>query len=88
MVAHRGLDVGQQLQSPMYPPLPQLPYVRLFRHEDQLQECAGWLGISTPLPHLDATEPASKPTLTPRQEARVRQIYAADIEIWESLGGA
>lgn len=88
MVAHRALGIEQQLQSPMYLPLPRLSYARLFRFEDQLQECANWLGISTPLPHLDATEPASKPTLTPEQEARVREIYAADIEIWESLGGA
>jgi len=28
---------------------------------------------------------ASKPLLTPEQEARVREIYAADIALWESL---
>jgi len=26
-----------------------------------------------------------EPALTPEQEARVREIYAADIALWESL---
>jgi hypothetical protein len=85
MVAHRRLEIGQQLQSPMYLPLPHLSYARLFRFEDQLQECANWLGITTSLPHLDATDEHDKPTLTPEQENRVREIYAADVDLWESL---
>jgi hypothetical protein len=36
-----------------------------------------------PLPHLDASE--NKPVLTTEQENRVREIYATDIELWESL---
>jgi hypothetical protein len=58
---------------------------KIFLFESQLQECADWLGITVPLPQIDATEEANKPTLTPEQEARVREIYAADIALWESL---
>lgn len=85
MVAHRRLEIEEQLQSPMYLPLPHLSYTRLFCFKNQLQECANWLGITAPLPHLDATKPDDKPILTPEQEARVREIYAADIALWESL---
>jgi hypothetical protein len=46
---------------------------------------AEWLGLPTPLPQEDASDPALKPTLTPEQEARVCEIYAADISLWESL---
>ena len=85
MVAKHDLTLNEQLESPMYGPLPQLPFTVYFCFEDQLQECADWLGITVPLPHLDATEPANKPILTPEQESRVREIYAADIALWESL---
>ena len=85
MIAHRHLDVYEQLDKPMYGPLPQGPFAKYFRFEDQLNEAAEWLGLPTPLPQEDATDPALKPVLTPEQEARVREIYAADIALWESL---
>lgn len=85
MVAHRRLDVNEQLANPMYGPLPTGTFVRHFRFEDQLQACANWLGITVPLPQIDATEEIDKPTLTEEQELRVREIYAADIVLWESL---
>jgi hypothetical protein len=50
-----------------------------------MNEAAKWLGLPTPLPHEDATNEADKPTLTPEQEARVREIYADDISLWENL---
>jgi hypothetical protein len=37
------------------------------------------------LQHLDASEEADKPTLSAEQEARVREIYADDIALWESV---
>jgi hypothetical protein len=83
--AHRHLDVDEQLANPVYGPLPQGNFVRYFRFEDQLDAAAEWLGLPTPLPHEDATDEAAKPTLTPEQEARVREIYADDIALWESL---
>ena len=85
MVAKHNLTLSQQLASPMYGSLPQLPFTAYFRFEDQLQDCANWLGITTALTHLDATDSADKPTLTPEQEARVRDFYAADMALWESL---
>jgi hypothetical protein len=85
MIAHRHLDVDEQLSNPIYGPLPTGNFARYFRFEDQLNEAAEWLGLPTPLPHEDATDEADKPTLTPEQEARVREIYADDILLWESL---
>lgn len=85
MIAHRHLNVDEQLDSPMYGPLPQGNFVRCFRFEDELDAAAEWLGLPLPLPQEDATDEADKPTLTAEQEARVREIYADDIGLWESL---
>ena len=85
MIAHRHLDIDEQLDNPVYGPLPQGQFVRLFRFEDGLDAVAEYLGLPTPLPQLDATDEADKPTLTAEQEARVREIYADDIALWESL---
>ena len=85
MVAKHDETLEEQLATPLYEALPQLPFTIYFRFEDQLQACASWLGITQSLPQLDPTEPSDKPNLTPAQEARVREIYAADIALWESL---
>ena len=87
MVAHTGTTVEEQLDRPRYGTefTHGTQFTRLFRFEDQLQECANWLGITSQLPHLDSTDENDKPTLTPEQEARVREIYAEDIALWESL---
>jgi hypothetical protein len=85
MIAHKNLTVDAQLARPMYGPLTQGNFVRYFRFEDQLDDAAEWLGLQTPLPQEDATSEANKPTLTPEQESRVREIYADDIALWESL---
>jgi hypothetical protein len=45
---------------------------------------AAYLGIVAPEEHINAC-PAVKPELTPEQEAAVREIYAADLVLWESL---
>jgi hypothetical protein len=86
MCAHRpNRTIQEHLDAPVYGPLPAGPFSKLFRFEDQLKECADWLGITVPLEQIDPTEPASKPELTAEQEARVREIYANDIELWNSL---
>ena len=86
MCAHKPeRTLEEHLESPIYGPLPQGPFVKYFRFEDQLNAAADWLGLPTPLPQVDATNEADKPTLTPEQEARVREIYADDIALWESL---
>jgi hypothetical protein len=86
MVAHKpNRTLEEHLDSPIYGPLRNGKWSRCFRFEDQLQECADWLGITETLPHLDSTDENDKPTLTLDQEARVREIYAADIALWELL---
>ena len=86
MCAHRPeRTLEEHLDSPVYGPLPQGDFGRYFRFEDQLNEAAEWLGLPVPLPQEDATDEADKPTLTAEQEARVREIYADDIALWESL---
>ena len=85
MVAKHDQTLEEQLANPRYQALPPLPFTIFFRFEDQLQLCAAWLGITQPLLQIDPTEPADKPDLTTEQEIRVREIYAADIALWESL---
>lgn len=84
-VARKNADVAASLTNPIYGPLPQGSFVRFFKFETQLQAAAEWLGITVPLPQEDATEPTSKPNLSAPQQARVREIYAADLALWESL---
>jgi hypothetical protein len=45
---------------------------------------AAYLGIVAPEEHINEC-PAVKPDLTPEQDAAVREIYAADLVLWESL---
>jgi hypothetical protein len=82
---HGVASVDACLESPLFGLLPGGSLVRPFLFETQLQACADWLGITVPLPRIDATDEADKPTLTQDQEARVRELFAADIALWESL---
>ena len=87
MRSHRlDRSIDEHLAAPCYGPLPKGTFARVFRFEDGLDAVAEYLGLPVPLPQLDATDEADKPTLTAEQEARVREIYAADIALWESLG--
>jgi hypothetical protein len=56
-----------------------------FRFPDQIDACASWLGLSTPVPSLNAEAEEGKPTLTAEEEAAVRAAYADDVALWESL---
>ena len=85
MVAHRHLNVDEQLKYPMYPPLPQGKFERYFKFETQLNDAAEWLGLPTPLSTEDAMPEDQKPVLTSEQVARVLELYAADVALWESL---
>ena len=51
---------------------------------DQLQECADFLGIKVPLETVNAGR-HKKPDLTPEQEDTIRDFYADDMKLWESL---
>jgi len=86
MCAHRPeRTLEEHLAEPVYGSLPKGIFAKYFRFEDELDAAAEWLGLPTPLLHEDATDPATKPTLTPEQEARVRELFSADITLWESL---
>ena len=73
------------LETPPFGVLPGGYLIRPFLFESQLQACADWLGITVALPQLDSTDESDKPILTPEQESRVREFFAADIALWESL---
>jgi hypothetical protein len=88
MIAHRKLNIEEQLISPMYPPLQMGSFVRYFRFETELELCAEWLGLTWPINIFSNSDDRDKPTLTSDQEAIVRQIYADDIKLWESLNNA
>ena len=56
-----------------------------FAFPAQIDACAEWLGLDTPVPQLNGEPEEAKPFLTAEQEAAVRAAYAADVELWESL---
>jgi len=57
---------------------------KLYRFESDLDDAAAELGLSLPLPNIDGGNPP-KPDLTPEQLARVQEIYADDIALYESI---
>lgn len=59
--------------------------IAYFRFPDQINECAEWLGLPTPVPHENGEPEEKKPVLTLEQESAVRLAYAEDITLWESL---
>jgi hypothetical protein len=59
--------------------------VKHFKFPTQLNDCAAYLGLPTPVPQLNEEAEDGKPVLTVEQEAAVRELYAADIALWESL---
>jgi hypothetical protein len=86
LCAHRPeLTPDEHIAHLCYGPLPTGTFARYFKFEDGLDAVAEYLELPVPLPQLDATDEADKPTLTAEQEARVREIYADDIALWESL---
>lgn len=58
----------------------QITYYRV----DQIAEAAAALGIDTPQ-HINEAAEGTKPELTPAQEQAVREWYADDVALWESL---
>jgi hypothetical protein len=86
MCAHRpNRTLEEHLEKPHYDILPTGNFIRYFKFETQLDECADWLVLPIPLIHEDKSDPTKKPNLIPEQESIVRSIYAKDIELWESL---
>lgn len=59
--------------------------VTYFRFPDQINDCAEWLGLQTPVPQLNEEAEELKPVLTPEQESAIRTAYADDIALWQNL---
>lgn len=57
--------------------------ITFFRFSDQLQDAAEALGIHRPLLRIHASK--EKPSLTLKQEHAVRDWYAQDVLLWESI---
>jgi|TARA_B100000085_G_scaffold274156_2_gene290471 hypothetical protein len=53
---------------------------------DQLQECADWLGIKVPLKTINKAR-QEKPVLTAGQKELIREYYADDVALWETIKG-
>lgn len=51
---------------------------------NKLQDCADFLGIKVPLKTINRTR-NEKPSLTPKQKDLVRDFYADDVALWESI---
>lgn len=56
-----------------------------FRFPDQIDDCAQWLGLETPVPILNEELEEDKPVLTEEQKILIREAYSSDVELWESL---
>jgi hypothetical protein len=85
MCAHKPeKTIEEHLIQPIYGPLPKGDF-QYFLFETEFDKCAEWLGLPTPLPHIDASAESNKPILTIKQEAIIEKIYADDILLWESL---
>jgi len=59
------------------------PKVKYFLFETQINNCAAYLGLDTPLPELNGEQ--NKPKLNDDELARVNQIFADDIALYERL---
>lgn len=58
--------------------------VKIFKMPDQIDECAKWLGLPTPMVHNNETS-GPKPDLTNEQIEKIKHYYRKDVELWESL---
>lgn len=56
-----------------------------YRFPDQIEAAAAALDLPFPLPSINEMDSGLKPTLTETQVAAVREFYAADVALWESL---
>lgn len=59
--------------------------VKYFRFPDQIDLCAEWLGLPTPIPKMNEEPESDKPVLTETQRELIKKQYNQDILLWESL---
>lgn len=78
-----SLDIEQQLAEPRYRQVPCLPYAQVWRMEEGgVDAAAEWLGLTTPIPMLDAAP--EKPEVTPEQADRIRALLADECEMYDT----
>ena len=63
--------------------LSELRETKLFKFPDQIDECAQWLELPTPVPTLNVSK--EKPVATEEEIAWLREYYKRDIEIFNAL---
>lgn len=56
---------------------------KLFKFPEQIDSCAEYLGLPTPVPFLNVSK--SKPVVTKKQLAWLKEYYKKDLEIFNSL---
>jgi hypothetical protein len=56
---------------------------KLFRFPEQLDACAAYLGLPTPIPHLNKSK--VKPTASAEELAWLTEYYKKDLEIFNSI---
>lgn len=61
---------------------------KLYHFPEHLDALATAVGLSLPLPVINESAEGDKPTLSPEQQARVEAIYAADIDLHNSIAEA
>jgi hypothetical protein len=59
--------------------------VTYFRFPDQINDCAEWLGLPTPVPQDNEETEELKPVLAAEELTAIRLAYADDIALYESL---
>lgn len=59
--------------------------ITYFRFPDQINDCAEWLGLPTPVSQENEEPEERKPALTADELTAIRLAYADDIALYESL---
>jgi hypothetical protein len=68
---------------PQYTYLSELRPTKLFRFPEQLNECAEYIGLPTPIPHENKSK--NKPEVTEEQLTWLKEYYIRDLEIFNNL---
>ena len=68
---------------PQYTYLSELRETKLFKFPEQLDECAEWLGLPTPVPTLNVSK--TKPEATEEQIKWLTEYYKKDFELFNII---
>jgi hypothetical protein len=68
---------------PQYTYLSELRETKLFKFPEQINDCAEWLGLPTPVPMLNVSK--KKPEVTKEQIEWLTEYYKKDFELFNKL---